>query len=124
MTWKKNIYEKYKDTKLMKEFWVWVFKQKNFVFTPETSQSTIDNIQRIHKKSRNIKDIWGYLVVFAETKGYGLTIDVSSNQQLPRVLAIMSDLNDEVNTLINRGELNEIEEMQLWCVDKFFEVAK
>ena len=55
MTWQ-EIYNKYKDTELMKEFEEWC---------------------KIFIEIATIKDIWGYLVCFAETKG--VIMDIKTN---------------------------------------------
>jgi len=104
MTWQ-EIYTKYKDTKLMKEF---------DKYTQQFS------LLEVWIMTSNIKDIWGYLIVFAETKGWKFL------------------LNEEVGTKRWGAEvekykectpylfeiLDNIEQAMLWCADKFFEVSK
>ena len=118
MTWTET-QNKYKDSELMKEFWVWYFKQSSMIFTPETTQLLIDNIRRIHKKSRNIKDIWGYLICFAATKGYELSISHCVDNWWGDIFALKEDIN-----IVNEtGKGYAVEQAMLWCASKFFEVA-
>ena len=93
-TWT-EIYTKYKDTEWMKEF-MWSY---------QGDEEAI------------IQDIWGYLICFAEMKGY--TIWLSQ--------CIINFVNEKgYNKLhIKDAEMarKSTEERMLWCADKFFEVT-
>ena len=104
-TWE-EIYLKYKDTELMKEFRDWHWGKNGGVV--------------LSRGYANIKDIWGYLICFAETKDYRISIwhyvchlNVSIFQKKTgkwkRITVQHSDT---------------IEAGMLYCADKFFEVAK
>ena len=95
MNWN-EVYSKYKDTELMDEF-MWFY-------------------QGIANK--DIKDIWGYLIVFAETKGYGIDLESCTIDKLDDIDWLEEDLD--------RFDIKdyEIERRMLWCTSKFFEVGK
>jgi len=108
MTWQ-DIYLKYKDTELMKEFGEYVGDNDNFPAEVDENYLCDDNI----------KDIWGYLICFAETKG--ILINIISTK-------IDSTKHFWVNTIdireaIIQNEADNVEQAMLWCADKFFEVS-
>lgn len=101
-TWKDIIS---KETKLIKEF------REYF------------NEGKYHTKSlkfQNIKDIWGYLICFAEMKGY--LIEVGKF-----VGSISKWHNEPEKQYFQHEDFEEgfsgIEQAMLWCASKFFEVA-
>jgi len=98
MNWK-EIYNKYKDTELMLEFGEYVGDNDNFPAEVDENYLCDDNI----------KDIWGYLIVFADIRHY--LIDRESLADSFTETYHLSSTNDRV------------EQAMLWCADKFFEVA-
>ena len=109
MNWK-EIYKKYEDTELMAEFW-----EKNKLMLGIMDFDELDNF--------HIKDIWGYLIVFAETKGYLFYMDYE----------ILSDVDNWQGTIVDKDNIvkstshpnyKSVEQSMLWCADKFFEVTK
>ena len=107
MTWP-EICSKYKDTELMKEFWNWV-----------ANKFDVNVIYR----ERKIQDIWGYLVCFAETKGYEITNDNFSGT-ISQLQRYNPQSDDKAYRIIEfEDDFDNIEQAMLWCADKFFEVA-
>ncbi len=115
MTWN-EIYKKYEDTELMKEFLT-----KDHVSEKVYNKKGMLEIM----ESYGIKDIWGYLIVFAETKGYDLRI---SHHYKPNGIRYCYDGSLQHQTLgVNYPESKQIKKVKqamLWCADKFFEVGK
>lgn len=106
MNWRK-IYEKYKDTELMKEFMKYI------------DDGTVRWKDLIYRKTINIKDIWGYLIVFAETKGYKLLL--SYNHCLISELVGSKVFANSYET--GESQLKDSEQAILWCTNKFFEIG-
>jgi len=117
MNWQ-DIYKKYGKNKLMVAFWQFC--------VADMQKKNMDVVIYTNFSKNNIKDIWGYLIVFAETKGYGLTIDVHSDITSPSsvILCFVSDKNNHKNLLSQGFEESESEQAMLWCADKFFEIGK
>ena len=108
MNWT-DIYTKYKDTTSMKEFSVW----------------HLDNYTNggYYFENSNIKDIWGYLICFAETKGYTFFInDEGTVNNKTNFTAYISEIYGR--RIAQGTNLQPIEQALIWCADKFFEVAK
>ena len=106
MIWQ-EIYNKYKDSELMQEFRkFWYDKKRNCYYL---------HIQ-------DIKDIIGYLICFAETKGYFFYITYDSD--LKTFANIQVPNNKHESVLAEKRKFKNIEQAMLWCVDKFFEVAE
>jgi len=96
MNWN-EVYSKYKDTELMDEF-MWFY-------------------QGIANK--DIKDIWGYLIVFAETKGIAL-----EKGMIAKKTGVNEYGQNIWQELIHDFEVGgKAEENMLWCADKFFEIG-
>ena len=109
LTWQ-EIYKKYKDTELMKEFDVYLDEQM------EIPQEVLDMCCGAEKM--NIKDIWGYLICFAEDYLFYIDYDGEFN------LFDASIIDKESNTVIDSDTGNKSqEECMLWCADKFFEIS-
>lgn len=109
MTWQ-EIYKKHKDSELMKEFLAYCKK--------ECVQTYKEDFDLLDWKEYNIKDIWGYLICFAETKGYYFDAETSYSIALVKTYK-------EANKILCRGTYDDktVEETMLWCANKFFEVA-
>ena len=116
MTWQK-IHNKYKDSELMKEF-------------EQYSKLGID-IWGLH-----IKDIWGYLICFAETKEIQVYIRKFDSWQSckgkPEARSwdygnihrySKTGRNGHRRIAEGSNHLRTPEQAMLWCADKFFEVA-
>ena len=106
MTWQ-EIYNKYKDTELMKEFREWCHKIRS-----ELGSQSIMLTNKQFFGQTDIKDIWGYLICFAETIGQRMDYDL---------------LEEYDNVCIDQegketGEGMVMETAMLWCADKFFEI--
>ena len=103
-TWQ-YIYEKYKDTELMKDFY-------------QHMKDLWDCDFPIWE--HDIKDIWGYLIVFAETKGYKLLL--SYNHCLISELVGSKVFANSYET--GESQLKDSEQAILWCTNKFFEIGE
>ena len=109
MNWK-EIYLKYKDTELMKQFAGYILD-----YRPNKA------IWYLGEEDMEIKDIWGHLIVFAEVKGWILT--------MKKVAVVEKEGQFGKYGLIGHFKLlgyytDNPERSMLWCTDKFFEVAK
>ena len=119
MTWQ-EIYKKYKDTKLIKEFIKWYKNNTGFTHT-QTVMGLFEGGEI------NIKDIWGYLIVFAETKGY----DISLWNMGTCNIMWKGDKNwRHIAPKRKRGDSRGYahsektnEQAMLWVSDKFFEIG-
>ena len=108
-----DIYTKYKDTELMKEFTMYLGYGNG--------KSVVDwnDINDFW----DIKDIWGYLICFAETKGYTFFInDEGTVNNKTNFTAYISEIYGR--RIAQGTNLQPIEQALIWCADKFFEVAK
>ncbi len=85
-----GVYNKYKDSELMKEF-------REYFIDKRRSKRIFAYL--------DIKDIFGYLICFAETKGYNLCIIVGRR----------------IAKSITMDKMN-LEQAMLWCTNKFFEI--
>ena len=96
MTWT-EIYNKYKDTELMKEFrqYAKVVSTSGFEWT-------------------DIRSAFGWLICFAETKGQRMDYDL-----LEEYGNVCIDQEGK-----ETGEGMVMETAMLWCADKFFENAE
>ena len=102
-----DIYTKYKDTELMKEF-----------VAPFQCASEWDDVQY-----KSIKFIWGYLICFAETKGYTFFInDEGTVNNKTNFTAYISEIYGR--RIAQGTNLQPIEQALIWCADKFFEATK
>ena len=104
MNWQ-EIYKKYKDSELMDKFNMYVYDNEG---------------ESIGDSTSNIKDIWGYLIVFAETKGWELSIttyDFGESKPKGFVSVVAYQADDYTRARAT------LEQAMLWCADKFFEVA-
>ena len=101
-----EIYNKYKDSELMKGFYEYCLLEGFFRFRGGIVCPRIDGNLRGCFPSLKIKDIWGYLMCFAETK-----------RQLNM---IMIQFGYDIN---HSKKKYTIEESMCRCADKFFEVA-
>ncbi len=119
MTWK-EIYNKYKDTELMKEFYFyWYQFQKYDELQKMLGQIKAKEYAEIHG-GLSIKDIWGYLIVFAETKGWYLEY---GNIMGEKYLVSVHNINVRKNGYIYDQVEKNLEQAMLWCADKFFEIG-
>jgi hypothetical protein len=130
MTWQ-DIYKKY-DTELMKEFYFWWFKQNERLnkYYDDCDYRLI-TMEEFGFKLSDIKDIWGYLICFAETKGYAFQFDqLDANLVEGEVFQVVITENEnDVGTYseyYGKGQkvCKGTEQAMLWCADKFFEVEK
>lgn len=107
-TWQ-EIYNKYKDTELMKEFVDW--KDNNGGI-------------KVDFWEENIKDIFGYLLIFSEMKGYYIELG-SDNGTIYRDDGFNGyEEHRQLYQLAYKNEFENLEQAMLWCASKFFEVAK
>ena len=113
MDWQ-EIYTKHKDTELMKEFidyWYGYFVKHG--------------VSPLAFLMCDIKDIWGYLICFAETKKEYIQLEwdylEDENKWLGTIIKNHPAENDEFEKI---QMFNTAEQAMLWCADKFFEVAK
>ena len=102
MTWQET-YNRYEDSELMKEFGLWA-RTKGIVVN-------------MRHESCNIKDVWGYLICFAETKGF---LEIKSR--------MVRGIRYTNGYFYNKKEwysdnFDNPEQAMLWCANKFFEVA-
>ena len=103
MKWQ-EIYKKYKDSELMDKFNMYVYDNEG---------------ESIGDSTSNIKDIWGYLICFAETKGISIVKGL-----IAKKTGINKYGQNEWVELASYKTKKTAEEDMLWCADKFFEVAK
>ena len=113
MTWQ-DICAKYKDTELMKEFRNHYFDEKG-VFLDKEDRKEYDGFVE------NIKDIWGYLICFAETKKISFEVQNGINYQR-RFYGTF--IRKHFGSTLAHKSLDTFEQSMIWCADKFFEVAK
>ena len=107
MTWQ-EIYSKYKYILLMDEFLAYMFDERHWKF----NDNDMINF--------NIKDIWGYLICFAETKDYRISIC----HYVCHINVSIFQKKTEKWKRITVRHSDTIEAGMLYCADKFFEVAK
>jgi len=93
-----DIYRKYRESDLMKEFRIWLLEEQQ-----QTALIEVVDIQTI----------WGWLICFAETKGIHLEKGLIATKQHDGWIILAQDTKKKKQ-----------EEYMLWCADKFFEVAK
>ena len=113
MTWLET-YKKYKDSELMKEF-------KDYLY--DAGSPDIGHLVYIS----DIKNIWGYLICFAETKGYIFDFcryrgefNVSIHQDVTKKgFAEYYATKTYSFPILFKTQ----EQAMLWCANKFFEVA-
>ena len=79
-------------------------------------------MKRVELNTRTIKDIWGYLIIFAWTKK--ITIELHSFINAKWLGIITDTKNDDDFSNEETLQHKEPEQSMLWCADKFFEVAK
>jgi hypothetical protein len=110
-----EIYKKYKDTDLMGKFVKYVSNHDNYPINADKYYLTDDNI----------KDIWGYLIVFAETKGYDLRIHhyYKPNGERDYYEASIQHKGWHHN-YPNSKAIKEKKDCMDWCTNKFFEVTQ
>ena len=104
-----EIYKKYKDTELMKEF---IIESKIYLYGGE-----------IKIRNANIKDLWGHLICFAEMKG--IIIDITIRESYRKV-GLFWDMNKNVSLSSHYNppkEQKRWEQSMLWCANKFFEIG-
>ncbi len=113
-TWT-EIYKKYKDAKLMKNFRL--FYLQEMLLLPR------EIIDRVDISPYNIKDIWGYLICFAETDGYDLRIHhYYENGIRTHYGASLQHVQWGADYPEEEGQKTK-EKAMLWCADKFFEIG-
>lgn len=106
MTWTK-ICEKHRDSESIYEFADFVCKKINI--WGGTEFVTMLNM--------DIKDIWGYLICFAETRGYRLSLFGYLKKW---TYSIFTNNLERVTV----KHCNSSEQAMIWCAKKFFEVVK
>ena len=107
-----EIYDKYKGTELIKEFLAYCKK--------ECVQTYKEDFDLLGWEEYNIKDIWGYLICFAETKDefiFELKRGVIVQENVGGIIG-----KQKILTYYSNPE--RLEQAMLWCADKFFEVVK
>lgn len=106
-----EIYNKFKDTELMKEF---------------EDYCCIDNKEYFVIDCLEIKDIWGYLICFAETKGVDVAIvrnyDSGQSNYEKECVGRVHRFSSVSSPICPTK--NSVEDAMLWCANKFFEITK
>jgi len=74
-------------------------------------------------ESFDIKDIWGYLICFAETKGNCITMVTAWSDEETYTYSGRIVMREKDN-IVGSKICNTLEQAMLWCANKFFEVAK
>ncbi len=121
MTWQ-EIYNKYKDSELMKEFMYFYLpfhKSELDCYYNETigghTRMAIEEEIADLKILKNIKDIWGYLICFAETKQIYINLEWATLDRSWYGFVV----NESNHFAEEDGD--DVEQAMLWCADKFFE---
>ena len=122
-----EIYDKYKDTELMKDFYECRYaKWRKHLLGIDCYKNHPEGKKEVEKlvvgtmEFQTIKDIWGYLICFAEMKGY--LIEVGKF-----VGSISKWHNEPEKQYFQHEDFEEgfsgIEQAMLWCANKFFEIG-
>lgn len=101
MTWQ-EILEKYKNNKIMIEFMNYC---DEYLF-------------HIELEANMIQDVWGWLICFAETKGF---LEVKSRMRRKRVTN--GYYYDESKNKWYSKDFKTLEQAMLWAANRFFELA-
>ena len=112
MTWQ-EIYNKHKDSTLMKEFYKYWDKRGSDYHTLGWSG------YEGNFTDANIIELWGVLICFAETKGWIINILTKYERYERRESCI-------IYNIVNGQDYGDIadssEQAMLWCATKFFEI--
>lgn len=117
MVWTKT-YKKYKDIELMKEFYEYCLLEGLFHFRTGTVYKRIKGDLRGCFGFLNIKDIYGYIKCFAETKNIDMICEYSRDFKEVYKVGIFYG----VSKYILEEKSMAVEQSMLWRIDKFFEV--
>jgi len=105
MNWT-EIYLKYKDTELMKDFCMHMMRYMTEVLG-----------------QYKIQGVWGYLLCFAETKGNCITMVTAWSDEETYTYSGRIVMREKDN-IVGSKTCNTLEQAMLWCANKFFEVSK
>ena len=105
MTWQ-EIYNKHKDSELMKEF-------EDYVITLRTAHP-----------QKTIKDIWGYLICFAETKDIALEIMREFFPTRKSTFTAMHTERIDNESITNTEYKKTPEQAMFWCASQFFKLGE
>ena len=105
MNWQ-DILRRYRKTELMVGF-------TNFVNVNDKYHEEVDEY---YLDDDNIKDLWGYLIVFAEMKGIIISIDTSDGS----TKCLCSWVGEDEWTTISNDRDSELG--MIWCANKMFEL--
>lgn len=121
MIWQ-EIYKKHKDSELMKEFLLWWLQYFEEVISEKKAKLLLstpakETFQKMLSEY-NIKDIWGYLICFAETKGYRMHPNDNDFICIEKLCKKCGWI------VVEETKVIPTEQAMLWCADKFFEVTQ
>ncbi len=102
-----GVYNKYKDSELMKEF-------RKYFIDKRRSKRIFAYL--------DIKDIWGYLICFAETKGIYIYIDKKPMDEYGDQINWEYEIEDHNTGKCYIENFETSEQAMLWCATKFFEI--